>query len=94
MTAYHPKYPSFQSYFEPLFDKGEKRRPYLNLNTVKFHSIADYPSCIMRLRTTDSYSTAIVSIYHQNDNLLLTLSRGRQNTRKAKIFLNAQTKSI
>ena len=47
---------------EPLFDKNEKEKPYLNLNTVKFHSIADYPNCIIRFGSTDSYSTAIVSL--------------------------------
>ena len=79
---------------EALFDKNEKEKPYLNLNTVKFHSIADYPNCIMRFGSTDSYSTAIVSIRCKSTNLLLTLRREKQSTRKAKASSSAQTKSI
>lgn len=38
-----------------------EKRPSLNLNTIKLHSIGDYPRTILRLGATDSYSTYMVS---------------------------------
>lgn len=37
-------------------------RPTLNRNTVKLHSIADYPRSILRYGSVDSYSTFLVCV--------------------------------
>lgn len=39
-----------------------QRFKVFNLKTYKFHSLGDYPSCIQRVGTTDSYSEQIVSL--------------------------------
>jgi hypothetical protein len=40
---------------------GGKRPKTFNLNTIKFHSIGDYPTHIEQAGTSDSYSTQNVS---------------------------------
>lgn len=35
-------------------------RPSINCNTVKLHSLGDYARTILRLGSTDSYSTSLV----------------------------------
>ena len=40
---------------------SSSKKKKLNLNTYKFHALADYVSTIKLFGTTDSYSTLIVS---------------------------------
>ena len=40
---------------------SKKEKKELNLNTYKFHALADYVTAIRLFSTTDSYSTLIVS---------------------------------
>jgi hypothetical protein len=42
---------------------GQKRKK-LNLETYKYHALADYPETIRRYGTTDNYNTQIVSLYY------------------------------
>jgi hypothetical protein len=41
---------------------GESRKKCFNLQTYKYHSLDDYVETIRQLGTTDSFSTAIVSV--------------------------------
>jgi hypothetical protein len=41
---------------------GPKRKT-LNLNTYKYHALADYPNTIRQFGTTDNYTTQPVRVY-------------------------------
>jgi hypothetical protein len=43
-------------------DNNGRKKKTLNLQTYKFHALGDYVETIRRYGTTDSYSTALVSL--------------------------------
>lgn len=65
-----------------------------NLNTIKLHSIGDYVRTIMRLGTTDSYSTAIVRYAITDDFYNSTCIRARWATNELRISINVQINEI
>ena len=51
----------------PLQPELNPSMPSFNCNTVKLHSLGDYARTILRLGTTDSYSTSLVwHSFHHN----------------------------
>ncbi|KAJ3571321.1 hypothetical protein NP233_g3834 [Leucocoprinus birnbaumii] len=69
------------------------RKP-LNLSTIKFHFMGDYPEHIRRFGTTDSYSTQLDFISKLKDHLLGRLTNRRFDGDMHDEFSNADRNSI
>ncbi|CAE6447491.1 unnamed protein product [Rhizoctonia solani] len=79
---------------EPLHDPlpQARRRKYFNLETVKFHALADYPDSIQQFGTTDSTSTQTGELLNRHDKRRYDRTNGKKYVQQMEKIQRIETR--